>query len=133
MLKMLKFNPTVPLLFYKATSTYVPGSGTTETWELVTSTALYSEWKGGYGDRAIAAQAVGVKEMAIVRTFYHPEVFTALKTSRVVVAKNADMTVIKSCSPDKNNINCYELWGGVDNVSEANQFMEFQVRRFEGK
>jgi len=38
----------------------------------------------------------------------------------------------KSGEPDKLNPNCYEVWGGVDNVLEANQYMEFSVRRYEG-
>ena len=29
----------------------------------------------------------------------------------------------KSGEPDKLNPNCYEVWGGVDNVLEANQYL----------
>jgi hypothetical protein len=130
---VIKFSPTVPLLFYKESNTYVPGQGSKTTWDIVTSDALYAEWKGGHGDRAIAAQAVGVNEMATVRTFYHPDIVTALRSSRVIIAKNADTSVVKNNVPDKSNPNCFELWGGVDNVNEANQFMEFRVRRYEGK
>jgi hypothetical protein len=35
--------------------------------------------------------------------------------------------------PARKNPNVYELWSGVDNVKEENQFMEFHVRRYEGK
>jgi len=49
-----------------------------------------------------------------------------------VIVKNADSTAIVGGVPDKNNPNVYELWGGVDNVKEERQFMEFKVRRYEG-
>ena len=130
---MLKFNPTVPLLFYFKSSTYVPGTGQTVTWTKIITNAQYAEWIGGYGDRAVAAQAIGVSDMATVRTFYHPTIIAKLRTAQVVVIKNADTTAIVAGVPDKNNPNCYELWGGVDNVGEENQFMEFRVRRYEGK
>jgi len=55
-----------------------------------------------------------------------------MKTSRTVAVKNGDTTAIKNGEPDKLNPNCYEVWGGVDNVLEANQYMEFSVRRYEG-
>lgn len=130
---MLRFKPTVPLLFYAKGSTYVPGQGTTTAWTKIIPDALYAEWTGGYGDRAIAAQSIGVSDMATVRTFYHPAVLAKLKSTQVVVIKNADITAIVNGVPDKNNPNCYELWGGVDNVSEENQYMEFRVRRYEPK
>jgi hypothetical protein len=50
---------------------------------------------------------------------------------QVVIIKNADSTAIVDDVPDKNNPNVYELWGGVDNVKEENQYMEFRVRRYE--
>jgi hypothetical protein len=63
---------------------------------------------------------------------YTPNLYGKLRTEQVVVIKNADSTAIKDGVPDKNNANVYELWGGVDNVLEKNQFMEFRVRRYEG-
>ena len=47
------------------------------------------------------------------------------------MVKNADDTAIVKEEPDSNNPNVYELWGGVDNVREENQYMEFRVRRYE--
>ena len=128
---VIKFNPTVPVEFYQKKSTYVPGDGHTSTWESVGR--LYCEWRGAYGDRVTAAQALGVSDSATIRTFYHPAIYSALRGSEVVAIKNADATGIKNGAPDKSNSNVYELWGGVDNVGEENQFMELRVRRYEGK
>jgi len=127
----MKFNPITPIKFYKKTSTYVPGQGPSVAWAAVIADALTCEWVGGFGDRAMAAQAVGVSDMATIRTFYHPDVYAALRAVPVVIIKNADATAIVAGVPDKNNPNVYELWGGVDNVKEENQFMEFRVRRYE--
>lgn len=131
---MLKFNPTTPLKFYAMTTTYIPGQGNTTAWSLVQSgySVFYSEWTGTFGDRAMSAQALGVNDSASIRMTYNPEVYNKLRTTRVVVIKNADATAIVAGVPDKNNPNVYELWGGVDNVKEANQFLEFKVRRYEG-
>lgn len=144
---MLKFNPITPVRFYAKESSYVPGQGQTVSWVLVESIikpateeapaekvgVFYCEWKGGFGDRAISAQALGVNDMATVRMFYNPTIYNELKTVQVVVIKNADSTAIVDGIPNKNNPNCYGLWGGVDNVAEENQYMEFRVRRYEGK
>jgi head-tail adaptor len=127
---MLKFNPTTPIVFYVSVSEYVPGKGQTETWQEIGT--LYGEWRGSFGDRRLNAQALGVSDSATVRTFYHPDIYSKMKTNRTVVIKNADATAIKDGEPDKLNPNCYEVWGGVDNVLEANQYLEFSVRRYEG-
>lgn len=130
---MIKFNPTTPMLFFRKSSEYVPGSGQSTTWKQIFAAPLYGEWKGAFGDRAIAAQAVGVSDMATCRTFYHPDVFAAMQAAQVIVVKNADATAVTSGVPDKSNPNVYELWGGVDNVENANQVIEFRVRRYTGK
>jgi hypothetical protein len=127
---MLKFNPTTPIVFYASVSEYETGVGQTETWKKIGT--LYGEWRGSFGDRRLNAQALGVSDSATVRTFYHPEIYMKMKTSRTIAIKNADSSAIKDGEPDKLNPNCYEVWGGVDNVLEANQYMEFAVRRYEG-
>ena len=133
---MLRFNPNTPVQFYAAKEgEYVSGQGASRTWELIESgiySTFYGEWTGTYGDRAIAAESLGVKDSATVRTFYNPTIYEKLRGCQVVVIKNADSTAIVTGVPDKKNSNVYELWGGVDNVKEENQFMEFKVRRFEG-
>lgn len=129
---MLKFNPNTPIKFYAKITTYVQGQGNTTTWQLILVDNLYCEWRGSFGDRALSAEALGVKDSANIRTFYNPTLYSKLKTTQVIVVKNADATAIVDGIPNKNNPNIYELWGGVDNVLEENQFMEFRVRRYEG-
>lgn len=130
----MKFNPTTPIQFYAKESEYVSGQGMVESWKLVKSGAydtFYCNWQGTYGDRAISAEALGVRDSATIRTFYNPAVYEKLRRVQVLVIKNADSTAIKGGVPDKNNPNLYESWGGVDNVREENQFLEFRVRRYE--
>lgn len=131
---MMKFNPTTPIQFYAKESEYVSGQGMIESWKLVKSGAydtFYCDWQGTYGDRAISAEALGVRDSATIRTFYNPVVYEKLRRVQVVVVKNADSEAIIDGEPDKNNPNVYLLWGGVDNVREENQYMEFRVRRYE--
>jgi hypothetical protein len=141
MKKILKFNPTVPVKFYEKTSTYVPGQGAVVEWKLIESptggtskaSVFYCEWQSAYGERATAALSIGVKDSVRVRTFFNPTLYTKLTTSQVVAVKNADSSAIVGGEPNKNSPNVYELWSGIDNVREENQFLEFHVRRYEGK
>ena len=133
---MLRFNPTTPIKFYVKESTYIPGQGASTTWALITTngnSVFYCSWQGTFGDRQTAAQAIGVNESATIRTFYNPTIYEKLRSAQVVIIKNADSTAIVDGVPDKNNPNTYILWGGVDNVSQENQYLEFKVRRYEGK
>lgn len=129
---MLKFNPNTPIKFYAKETSYVQGQGNTTTWQLILVDNLYCEWRGSFGDRALSAEALGVKDSATIRTFYHPGIHAKLKSVQVIVVKNADTTAFIDGVPNMNNPNVYELWGGVDNVLEQNQYMEFRVRRYEG-
>ena len=132
---MLKFNATTPIKLYYKYTEYISGQGNTTTWTLIESedySTFYCEWKGGFGDRAMAAESMGVKDWATLRTFYNPSIYEKAKTVAVVVVKNADATAFINGKPDKNNMNVYEIWGGVDNVLEENQYLEFKVRRYEG-
>ena len=130
---MLKFNPVTPMLFYQKISTYTPGQGQSSEWVKIVPNALYGEWRGGYGDRALAAEAVGVTDFATCRAYYYPALYEAMQRAQVLVVRNADATAIVNGAPNKANPNLYELWGGVDNVEQANQYLEFRVRRYEGK
>lgn len=132
---MLRFNPNTPIKLYARQTAYVPGEGNTTTWVQVTSGAYetyYCQWTGSFGDRAMSAEALGVKDSATIRMTYNPDIYEKLRTVKVIVVKNADSTAIVEGNPDKNNPNVYELWGGVDNVKEENQYLEFRVRRYEG-
>lgn len=116
---------------YIKKSTYVSGEGQTTTWE--PSEIFMCKWTGSFGARAMEAQALGVNDSATVFMRYTPDLYTKLRTEQVIVIKDADNTAISGGVPDKNNANVYELWGGVDNVDEKNHFIEFKVRRYEGK
>lgn len=131
----IKINPTTPVKLYTKETTYISGQGNTTAWMELNSdgySVFYGEWRTMYGDRAISAEALGIKDSATFRTFYNPNIYNKLRTVQVIVIKNADDSAIVEGVPDKNNPNCYELWGGVDNVLEKNQYMEFRVRRYEG-
>lgn len=131
----MRFNANTPLKFYGQTVTYVPGQGNTTVWTVIKSSnfdTFWAEWTGSFGDRAMSAQALGVKDSASIRMVYNPDVYAKLRTEKVVIIKHADASAIVGGVPNKNNPNVYELWGGVDNVKEERQFMEFRVRRYEG-
>lgn len=143
---MLKFNANTPIQFYAKSDTYVVGEGQNGSWTkiesiikvateedlAVTVSTYFCEWQGSYGDRAMSAEALGVKDSARIRTFFNPDIYNKLRSEQVVIIKNADSTGIVDGVPDKTNPNVYELWGGVDDVLLENQFMEFKVRRYEG-
>jgi head-tail adaptor len=116
--------------FYIKISAYIPGQGQTSTWE--PTETRHCRWVGSYGDQVMAAQALGVEYSATVTMRYSPDLYESLRTTQTVVVKNADSTAIVDGEPDMNNPNVYQLWGGVDNVREKNQYMEFMVRRYEG-
>lgn len=131
----LKFNPNTPIKIYIKTTEYIPGQGNATVWQEITSdgyTVFYCQWQTTYGDRAIAAESLGVKESATVRTFFNPNIANKIAREQTLIVKNLDDTAFKNGEPDKNCPNLFELWGGVDNVMEENQFMEFRVRRYEG-
>ena len=131
---LIKFNPTTPIKLYTKETTYIPGQGNTTTWQELDSDGykvFYCEWRGSFGDRALSAEALGIKDSATIRAFYNPNIYNKLRAVQVTVAKNG-ADILKDGQPDKNNPDCYELWDGVDNVKEDNQFLEFRVRRYEG-
>ena len=131
----LKFNPTTPIQFYTKETEYVPGQGNSTVWKSIASgiyNTFYCEWRTMYGDRALTAETLGIKESATIRTFFNPIIYEKIRRMQTIIVKNADDTAFTNGEPDKNNPNLYELWGGVDNVLEENQYMEFRVRRYEG-
>ena len=128
---MLKFSPTTIVRFFAKTTAYVKGEGQAVSWEDLG--VLYGEWRGTYGDRVTAAQALGVNDSATFRTFYHPAIYAKLRTVQVVAIKNDDPAAIQNGAPVINHPSAYELWAGVDNVGEANRHMEMRLRRYEGK
>lgn len=131
----LKFNPSTPIQIFTKETSYVPGQGNTTTWQELDSDGykvFYCEWRTMYGDRALTAETLGVKNSATIRTFYNPHIYNKINKEQAIIVKNLDDTAFINGEPNKNNPNLFEVWGGVDNVLEENKFMEFRVRRYEG-
>lgn len=131
----LKFSPTTPIQIYTKETEYVKGKGNITSWKKLKSDrydTFYCEWKTMFGDRALHAESLGVRNSATIRTYYNPNIYNKITRIEALIVKNMDKTAFKDGIPDKNCPNLFEIWGGVDNVKEENQFMEFRVRRYEG-
>ncbi len=131
----LKFNPTTPIQIYIKSVEYVRNKGNVSVWirqETDGYDTYYSEWRTIFGDRAIAAESLGVKEGANIKTYFNPVLYEAMRRNETLIVKNLDESAFAEGKPDKDNPNLYELWGGIDNILEENLFMEFRVRRYEG-
>ncbi len=136
----MKYNPTTALQFYAPVHTYQPGVGDETHYEKVASrlagetvNTFWGQWQGAFGNQVVEAQAQGVGETATVRMAYNPTVYQALRTVQVMVVKGADPAAVVDGAPDEANPNLYTLWGGVDNIKEENQYLEFKVRRYQPK
>lgn len=130
----LKILPTTAFKVYVKTTTYAKGQGNSTTWSELDSDGykvFYCEWRTMYGDRALTAESMGVREAATVRTFYNPNIYNAITRNAALIVRNADAGAIVEGVPDKSSPNLFEAWGGVDNVLEERRFMEFRVRRYE--
>ncbi len=134
----LKTTFTTPVSFYTQETTYIPGQGVTTAWTKFESTqpngsnlnVFFCEWIGSYGEMKLSAQAQGVGDSARVRMPFIPELYSKLREQRVVIAKNV-ANVLVDGEPDQTNVDAYRVWGGVDNIREENQYMEFSVQRYE--
>lgn len=118
--------------FYEKTSTYVPGVGATDAWTQIYPDPLLCNWTSTYGERAVQAAAAGVNDSATVKTYFDQTVYDAMRTQRVIVARDSADNIIVDGIPNANNPNVYELWGVPENIKERNRDMEFRCRRFEG-
>ncbi|MHC1772950.1 MAG: hypothetical protein AB9907_14715 [Flexilinea sp.] len=130
---------TTAVSFYEQTTTYTSGQGVEKAWTRYESElsddskifVFFCEWIGTYGEMKIAAQAQGVSDSARVKMPYIPELYNKLRTQKIVIAKHADDDVLSDGEIDASNVNAYRVWGGVDNIREENQHMEFNVMRYE--
>ena len=130
---------TTGVSFWCKTSTYVSGKGNSTTWTLYTEGAMSvfpCEWRGkfGYGKRGnetYEADAEGVVDRATIRMPFIPGLYDKLRTGSVVVIKGADESGLVDGEPNPGCPNVYEAYGGIDNVYEENQYMEFHVHRYE--
>lgn len=130
---------TTAVSFWEKVTSYTPGQGNTTTWTLYTEGTMSvfpCEWRGkfGYGRRGnetYEADAEGVIDRASVRMPFIPGLYDKLRTGAVIVIKGADESGLVDGEPDPGNPNVYETYGGIDNILEENQYMEFLVHRYE--
>ena len=92
----------------------------------------FCEWLNLYGTEYIIAQQKNVEYSAKIRMVYNPFLYAILQKKNIYISKNAE-NIFKENRPDKNNINCFVIFGTVENIREQNRIMEFKVRRYEGK
>ena len=130
---------TTAVSFWSKTSTYTPGQGNTTTWTLYTEGAMSvfpCEWRGkfGYGKRGnetYDADAEGVVDRAQIRMPFIPGLYDKLRTGTVVILKGDDQSGLVDGEPDPGNPNVYEAYGGIEDLYEERQYMEFHVHRYE--
>lgn len=130
---------TTAVSFWEKVTTYVPGQGNTTTWQLYTEGTMSvfpCEWRGkfGYGRRGnetYEADAEGVIDRAVIRMPFIPGLYDKLRTGAVIVIKGADDSALIDGEPNPGSPNVYETYGGIDNIYEENQYIEFLVHRYE--
>lgn len=135
----IKARFTTAVSFWEKSTTYIAGQGNSTTWTLFAEGAMSvfpCEWRGkfGYGKRGnetYEADAEGVIDRATIRMPYIPALYNKLRTGAVIVIKGADESGLVDGEPDPGNPNVYETYGGIDNILEENQYMEFHVHRYE--
>ena len=130
---------TTAVSFWEKVTSYTPGQGNTTKWVLYTEETMSvfpCEWRGkfGYGRRGnetYEADAEGVIYRASVRMPYIPGLYNKLRAGAVVVIKGGSTSALIDGEPDPTNPDVYETYGGIDNIYEENQYMEFLVHRYE--
>ena len=134
----LKTKFTTAISFWRKSNTYEAGRGNGVSWDLYREGAMTvfpCEWRqklsNGRGNETYEADAEGVIDRVSVRMPYIPELYDILRVCSVVCVKDADQTAVVDGEPNPDNPNCYEVFGGVDNMREENQYMEFSVKRYE--
>ena len=130
---------TTAVSFWVKSSTYESGKGNTTSWTLYTEGAMSvfpCEWRGkfGYGKRGnetYDADAEGVIDRAIIRMPFIPGLYDKLRTTSVVIIKGTGENGLIDGEPNPGDPNVYEAYGGIDNIYEENQYMEFHAHRYE--
>lgn len=130
---------TTAISFWEKKSTYVPGQGNTDSWELYTEGTMSvfpCEWRakfmsGKNRNETYEADAEGVLERISIRMPYLPVLYDKLRSGAVVVVKGADESAIVDGEPNPDSLNVYSVFSGVDNMMEENQYMQFYVQRYE--
>lgn len=127
--------------FWEKVSTYTPGEGNTTTWTLFTEGTMSvfpCEWRdkilaGKNQNETFDGNAEGSLERAVVRMPYIPNLYEKLRSGAMAVVKGTGSDSVSDGEPDLLSANVYEVFGTVDNILEENQYMEFQLARYEVK
>ena len=130
---------TTAVSFWEKVSTYEPGKGNSTTWTLFTEGTMSvfpCEWRGkfGYGRRGneiYEADAEGVIDRAVVRMPYIPALYEKLRSGAMIVVKGGNEAALLNGEPNPGSPDVYETYGGIDNIYEENQYVEFLVHRYE--
>jgi hypothetical protein len=128
-----------PISFWEKASSYVAGQGNSTAWVLYsegTMTTFPCEWRGKIlagknQNEVFDGDAEGALERAVIRMPFIPALFDKLRSGAMV----AERGVIPEgqTEPNLTSQNVYEVFGTVDNILEENQYMEFQLARYEAK
>lgn len=132
-----KFNTGIS--FWEKVTTYTVGKGVKTTWQLYTEGTMSvfpCEWRskfmsGKNRNETYSADAEGVLERISVRMPYIPVLYEKLRSGSVIVVKGADESAIVDNEPNPNCLNVYEVFSGVDNMMDENQYMQFYLQRYE--
>lgn len=135
----IKARFTTAISFWEKVSTYTPGEGNSTKWILYTEGAMSvfpCEWRnkwvaGRNRNETYLADAEGVLERVSIRMPYIPRLYEKLRSGSVLVVKGADRDAVIDGEPNPASQNTYEVFSGVDNIYEENQYMEFHLTRYE--
>lgn len=127
--------------FWEKVSTYTAGQGNSTTWTLYTEGAMSvfpCEWRGKIlsgknQNETFDGNAEGSLERAVIRMPFIPDLYEKLRSGAMLALKGADSSDVVDGEPNLMSANAYEVFGTVDNILEENQFMEFQLARYEVK
>lgn len=130
---------TSPISFWEKVTAYVPGQGNTTAWVLFTQGAMSvfpCEWRGKIlagknQNETFLGDAEGALERASIRMPYIPALFEKLRSGAMIAVKGSIPE--GETEPNLTSQNVYEVFGTVDNILEENQYMEFQLARYEAK
>lgn len=132
---------TTAISFWEKVSTYKTGEGNSTEWVLYTEGSMSvfpCEWRnkwtaGRNRNETYLADAEGVLERVTVRMPYIPRLYDKLRSGTVLVVKGADRDAIVDGEPNPGSLNTYQVFSGVDNIYEENQYMEFHLTRYEAQ
>ena len=128
-----------PISFWEKATSYVAGQGNTTAWSLYSEgemTVFPCEWRGKIlagknQNEVFDGDAEGALERAVIRMPYIPALYDKLRSGAMLAVRG--FLPEGQTEPNLTSQNVYEVFGTVDNILEENQYMEFQLARYEAK